>query len=244
MQYALPYRHIAGLGGHDYHGDGGGGGVVVTVTAVAAAAAAVIEGELIGFASAHYRYLDCGGYLWRSGILHLNVCCYIGSWFYHRLHCSAHWVYMHHSPYTAAIRNIYLLASIQLFLTGQAIAFKSDGGVRVRVCFLIPVTLDGHGVVSAESNIGHFEHIAFQHKQFFVLRRCLIIIVLKRLQVDLIVKFEGEYNFRPAVYLSCLLTPDTSAVPKEILLQVPPISFVFLLLRLYLLPATSGFPYS
>ena len=29
MQYALPNRHIAGLGGYDYHGDGGGIGVVV-----------------------------------------------------------------------------------------------------------------------------------------------------------------------------------------------------------------------
>ena len=29
MQYALPNRHIAGLGGYDEHGDGGGGGVVV-----------------------------------------------------------------------------------------------------------------------------------------------------------------------------------------------------------------------
>ena len=30
MQYALPYGHIAGLGGYDYHGDGGGGGVPLT----------------------------------------------------------------------------------------------------------------------------------------------------------------------------------------------------------------------
>ena len=30
MQYALPYGHITGLGGYDYHGDGGGGGVPLT----------------------------------------------------------------------------------------------------------------------------------------------------------------------------------------------------------------------
>ena len=30
MQYALPNRHIAGLGGYDYHGDGGGGGMPLT----------------------------------------------------------------------------------------------------------------------------------------------------------------------------------------------------------------------
>ena len=37
MQYALPYRHIAGLGRYDYHGDGGGGGVPVTAAITAAA---------------------------------------------------------------------------------------------------------------------------------------------------------------------------------------------------------------
>ena len=30
MQYALPNRHIAGLGWYDYHGDGGGGGMPLT----------------------------------------------------------------------------------------------------------------------------------------------------------------------------------------------------------------------
>ena len=33
MQYALPNRHIAGLGGYDYHGDGGGGGMPLTAAA-------------------------------------------------------------------------------------------------------------------------------------------------------------------------------------------------------------------
>ena len=37
MQYALPYRHIAGLGGYDYHGNGGGGGMPVTAAAITAA---------------------------------------------------------------------------------------------------------------------------------------------------------------------------------------------------------------
>ena len=110
MQYALPNRHIAGLGGYDYHGDGGGGGVVVTVTAVAAAAAAVIEGELIGFASAHYRYLDriIHG---RSGTRHLNVCCYIVYCFCYLL-CIGPWVYilyMHRSTYTAAILQSFVM---------------------------------------------------------------------------------------------------------------------------------------
>lgn len=200
MQYALPNRHIAGLGGYDYHGNGGGGGVVVTVTAVAAAAAAVIEGELIGFTSAHYRYLD--GIQGRSGTWHL-IDCYIGSYFCH-LHFFGPWVfYMHSSPYTAAILlNIYLLVSIPFILNGQAIAFKNDGGVKACFLFLIPVpvTLDGHGgVVSAENNIGHFEHVANQLKHILI----VFILGLKSLQVDVIVKFEGEYNFRPAVYLFC-----------------------------------------
>ena len=33
MQYSLPNRHIAGLGGYDYHGDGGGGGMPLTAAA-------------------------------------------------------------------------------------------------------------------------------------------------------------------------------------------------------------------
>ena len=36
VQYALPNRHIACLGGYDYHGDGGGG-VVVAVAAAGGA---------------------------------------------------------------------------------------------------------------------------------------------------------------------------------------------------------------
>ena len=52
MQYALPYRHIAGLGRYDYHGDGGSGGVVVTAAAIAAAkadpaVAAALEGKQV-----------------------------------------------------------------------------------------------------------------------------------------------------------------------------------------------------
>ena len=42
MQYALPNRHIAGLGGYDYHGNGGGGGMPVTAAAIAAAGGVVV----------------------------------------------------------------------------------------------------------------------------------------------------------------------------------------------------------
>ena len=160
--------------------------------AVAAAAAAVIEGELIGFASAHYRYLD--GIQGRSGTRHL-IDCYIGSYFCH-LHFFGPWVfYMHHSPYTAAILNIYLLASIPVIRNRQAIAVKNDGGV-ICGCIFLPLACDGHGVVMAENNIGHFEHIACQHKQFFLglSRCCLIIIGLECLQVDVLVKCKFEEN--------------------------------------------------
>ena len=91
-----------------------------------------------------------------------------------------------------------MLASIPVIRNGQATAFKSDGGV-ICDCIFLPLACDGHGVVRAESNIFHFEHCAFQLKHILI----VFILVLKRLQVD-VVKFEGEYNFRPAVvYLIC-----------------------------------------
>ena len=186
--------------------------VPAAAAAAAAAVAAVIEGEVISRTSAHYRYLD--GIQGRSDILLLNVCCYIGYYCFCFHLCIGPWVfilYMHSSPYTAPILNIYLLASIPVIRNRQATAFKSDGGV-ICDCIFLPLACDGHGVISGvisgvelNPTISYFKHIACQHKHICRFTRIYssFILGLKSLQVDLIVKFEGEYNFRPVVYLLC-----------------------------------------